>query len=164
MPQRASSSGRGVVAWPFLGRRPGSPRPPAVAGAAGRGVQTTWRERAQHRRIHYREDGRVHADAERQGKHRHGHKAGGSAKRPDGIAEVLCGAGQRRNAFDRHTPEPASLGMRCILVRDLTDAMYSPDHAPHVTHEAGTQLVIQYIERYWRPTTISADLLRAFER
>lgn len=55
-----------------------------------------------------------------------------------------------------------SLGIRCILVRDLTDAMYNPDDPPHVSHEAGTQLVIEHIERHWSPTATSADLLRAF--
>ncbi len=33
------------------------------------------------------------------------------------------------------------------LVRDLTDAMYNPARAPYVDHDAGTQLVIGYIER-----------------
>ena len=55
-----------------------------------------------------------------------------------------------------------ALGIRCILVRDLTDAMYNPQDPPHVSHDAGTQLVIEYIEKYWCPTAISADLLRAF--
>ena len=55
-----------------------------------------------------------------------------------------------------------ALGIHCILVRDLTDAMYNPQDPPHVSHDAGTQLVIEYIERYWCPTTTSADLLRAF--
>jgi nicotinamidase-related amidase len=57
-----------------------------------------------------------------------------------------------------------ALGFRCILVRDLTDAMYNPLDAPHVSHDAGTQLVIEYIEKFWCPTTTSADLLRAFRR
>ena len=56
------------------------------------------------------------------------------------------------------------LGIRCILVRDLTDAMYNPQDAPHVSHDAGTQLVIEYIEKFWCPTTTSGDLLRAFRR
>jgi nicotinamidase-related amidase len=55
-----------------------------------------------------------------------------------------------------------SLGIHCILVRDLTDAMYNPQDAPHVSHDAGTQLVIEYIEKFWSPTTTSGDLLRAF--
>ena len=57
-----------------------------------------------------------------------------------------------------------SLGIHCILVRDLTDAMYSPADAPHVSHAAGTQLVIEYIETNWCPSTTSADLLKAFAR
>jgi hypothetical protein len=57
-----------------------------------------------------------------------------------------------------------ALGIRCILVRDLTDAMYNPADAPHVTHDAGTQLVIEYIEKFWCPTTTSVELLRAFGR
>jgi hypothetical protein len=40
--------------------------------------------------------------------------------------------------------------------------MYNPQDPPHVSHDAGTQLVIEYIEKYWCPTAISADLLRAF--
>ena len=55
-----------------------------------------------------------------------------------------------------------ALGIHCILVRDLTDAMYNPKDPPYVSHDAGTQLVIEYIEKYWCPTTTSADLLRAF--
>ena len=55
-----------------------------------------------------------------------------------------------------------SLGIHCILVRDLTDAMYNPQDPPHVSHNAGTQLVIEYIEKYWCPSTTHADLLRAF--
>lgn len=55
-----------------------------------------------------------------------------------------------------------SLGIRCILVRDLTDAMYNPQDPPHVSHAAGTELVVEYIEKYWAPTTTSGDLLRAF--
>ena len=55
-----------------------------------------------------------------------------------------------------------ALGIHCILVRDLTDAMYNPQDPPHVSHQAGTQLVIEYIEKYWCPSTTSGDLLRAF--
>jgi nicotinamidase-related amidase len=52
-------------------------------------------------------------------------------------------------------------GIRCILVRDLTDAMYNPQKAPHVSHAKGTELVIQHIEKHWCPTVLSADLIRA---
>jgi nicotinamidase-related amidase len=52
-------------------------------------------------------------------------------------------------------------GVRCVLVRDLTDAMYNPAQAPHVSHAAGTELVIEYIEKFWCPSTVSKDLMAA---
>ena len=52
-------------------------------------------------------------------------------------------------------------GKRCVLVRDLTDAMYDPAKRPFVDHEEGTNLVIEHIEKYWAPTVLSADLQRA---
>jgi nicotinamidase-related amidase len=51
-------------------------------------------------------------------------------------------------------------GVRCILLRDLTDAMYNPEDAPHVSHAQGTELVVEYIEKYWSPTALSTDLER----
>lgn len=51
-------------------------------------------------------------------------------------------------------------GMRVALIRDLTDAMYNPAKPPYVSHEAGTQLVIGFIEKFWCPTVASDDLLR----
>ncbi|MCA1597115.1 MAG: isochorismatase, partial [Chloroflexi bacterium] len=52
-------------------------------------------------------------------------------------------------------------GVKCALVRDLTDTMYNPRMAPRVAHEQGTRLVIEHIEQYWCPTILSADLLKA---
>lgn len=52
-------------------------------------------------------------------------------------------------------------GIRCVLVRDLTDSMYDPKKAPFVSHDRGTELVIEHIEKYWCPTMLSADLHRA---
>jgi nicotinamidase-related amidase len=54
-------------------------------------------------------------------------------------------------------------GVRCILLRDLTDAMYGPQDAPHVTHQEGTELVVEYIEKYWTPTALSEELSRALQ-
>jgi nicotinamidase-related amidase len=51
-------------------------------------------------------------------------------------------------------------GVRCALVRDLTDAMYNPARPPYVSHERGTELVVEHIERYWCPSILSADLTR----
>ena len=52
-------------------------------------------------------------------------------------------------------------GIRCVLIRDLTDTMYDPKTPPHVAHERGTELVVQHIEKYWCPTSLSAELTRA---
>lgn len=52
-------------------------------------------------------------------------------------------------------------GMRCILVRDLTDSMYDSASWPFVSHAAGTELVIEYIEQHWGPTVTSANLVAA---
>jgi nicotinamidase-related amidase len=50
-------------------------------------------------------------------------------------------------------------GLQCILVRDLTDAMYNPASRPFVSHAQGTELVIQHIERYWAPSVTSDELI-----
>jgi nicotinamidase-related amidase len=52
-------------------------------------------------------------------------------------------------------------GMPCVLIRDLTDAMYDPKDRPFVSHEEGTELVIQHIERYWCPSVLSTEILEA---
>jgi nicotinamidase-related amidase len=49
-------------------------------------------------------------------------------------------------------------GLPVALVRDLTDAMYNPARSPYVSHAEGTRLVIEYIEKFWCPTLLSADL------
>jgi nicotinamidase-related amidase len=54
-------------------------------------------------------------------------------------------------------------GVHCILIRDLTDAMYNPARRPFVSHAQGTELVIEHIERYWAPTVTSEELVRALQ-
>jgi nicotinamidase-related amidase len=51
-------------------------------------------------------------------------------------------------------------GVNVMLVRDLTDAMYNPAKAPYVSHDEGTQLVIEYIEKFWCPSISSEELSR----
>jgi len=51
-------------------------------------------------------------------------------------------------------------GIHCVLVRDLIDSMYNPKDRPYVSHAQGTQLVIEYIEKYWCPSTSSTELLQ----
>ena len=50
------------------------------------------------------------------------------------------------------------LGKNVVLARDLTDAMYDPRDPPYVSHERGTELVIEHIERYWCPSIVGNDL------
>jgi hypothetical protein len=50
-------------------------------------------------------------------------------------------------------------GFRALLVRDFTDAMYDPADPPYVSHDEGTQLIIEYIEKFLCGTTIGHTLL-----
>ncbi len=52
-------------------------------------------------------------------------------------------------------------GIRCVLVRDLTDTMYDPKDRPFVSHDRGTELVVEHIEKYWGPSVLSSDLIKA---
>ena len=52
-------------------------------------------------------------------------------------------------------------GIRCVLVRDMTDSMYDPKARPFVSHEQGTALVIEHIERHWCPSVLSGEIIAA---
>jgi len=43
-------------------------------------------------------------------------------------------------------------GMECVLVRDLTDALYNPAKPPYVSQAEGTRLVVEFIEKFYCPT------------
>lgn len=58
----------------------------------------------------------------------------------------------------------AKWGMRAILIRDLTDAMYNPASRPFVSHQRGTEMVIEHIEANWAPTVTSDDLVSALRQ
>lgn len=51
-------------------------------------------------------------------------------------------------------------GFKCVLIRDLTDSMYNPAMSPKVSHDQGTELIIQHIEKFWCPTILSKDLFK----
>ena len=51
------------------------------------------------------------------------------------------------------------LGKNVALVRDMTDTMYDSRMRPKVDHFAGTDLVVEHIERHWCPSFLSTDLL-----
>jgi nicotinamidase-related amidase len=50
-------------------------------------------------------------------------------------------------------------GLDVMLLRDLTDTMYNPAKPPFVTHFAGTDLMVQHVEKHWCPTVTSASIL-----
>jgi nicotinamidase-related amidase len=50
-------------------------------------------------------------------------------------------------------------GRDVALVRDMTDTMYNSQMRPKVNHFAGTDLVVEHIEKYWCPSFTSADLV-----
>ncbi|MSU80753.1 MAG: isochorismatase family protein [Gemmataceae bacterium] len=52
------------------------------------------------------------------------------------------------------------LGKNVVLARDLTDALYDPRESPHVSHARGTEIVVEYIERYLCPSILSVDLTK----
>ena len=52
------------------------------------------------------------------------------------------------------------LGKNVVLCRDLTDALYDPRDAPHVSHARGLELVIEHIEQYWCPSILGEDLTK----
>ena len=49
-------------------------------------------------------------------------------------------------------------GKNVVLCRDLTDTMYNSRMAPRVNHFAGTDLIVEYIERHVCPTILSTDI------
>lgn len=72
-----------------------------------------------------------------------------------GVHTNMCVLG-RSFAIRRMT----RLGKQCVLVRDMTDAMYDPKDYPYVSHDEGTQLVVKYIEQNWCPTITSQELIK----
>jgi nicotinamidase-related amidase/type 1 glutamine amidotransferase len=50
-------------------------------------------------------------------------------------------------------------GKNVVLMRDMTDTMYNPARAPYVDHFAGTDLIVEHIEKFVCPTITSVDFL-----
>ncbi|HSI32249.1 MAG: protein-signal peptide and transmembrane prediction [Phycisphaerae bacterium] len=46
-----------------------------------------------------------------------------------------------------------------VLARDLTDTMYNPRKAPYVSHDKGTELVVEHVEKNWCPTITSEQVV-----
>jgi nicotinamidase-related amidase len=73
---------------------------------------------------------------------------------------ILCGVHLNMCVLGRPFAirQMVHLGKNVALMRDLTDTMYNPEKAPRVSHFAGTDLVVEHVERYWCPSFTSADL------
>lgn len=54
-------------------------------------------------------------------------------------------------------------GFHTVLVRDMTDCMYSPKRWPYVDHFTGNDLVIAHVERHVAPTITSDQILGGAE-
>lgn len=50
------------------------------------------------------------------------------------------------------------VGKNVALVRDMTDTMYDHRMSPKVNHFAGTDLVVEHVEKYWCPSFNSSDI------
>ena len=50
------------------------------------------------------------------------------------------------------------MGKNVALMRDMTDTMYNHEKRPQVSHFAGTDLVVEHVEKFWCPTLASSDL------
>ncbi len=80
----------------------------------------------------------------------------------EGIRQVvLCGVHTNMCVLGRPfgLRQMVRAKMPVVLLRDLTDTMYNPARAPHVSHFSGTDLIIDYIERYICPTITSSAFL-----
>ena len=53
----------------------------------------------------------------------------------------------------------AKNGKNVVLMRDLTDAMYNPKRWPFVSHQRGTELFIEHVEKHISPTITSDQIL-----
>jgi len=53
----------------------------------------------------------------------------------------------------------AKNGKNVVLMRDMTDAMYNPKRWPFVSHQRGTELFIEHIEKHICPTITSDQVL-----
>jgi hypothetical protein len=52
------------------------------------------------------------------------------------------------------------LGKNVALARDLTDCLYDPARPPFTSHDNGTALLVQHIEKFWCPSLASTDLIK----
>lgn len=73
---------------------------------------------------------------------------------------ILCGVHLNMCVLGRPFAirQQVQLGKNVALMRDMTDTMYNPEKEPKVSHFAGTDLVIEHVEKYWCPSFVSTDV------
>jgi nicotinamidase-related amidase len=73
---------------------------------------------------------------------------------------ILCGVHLNMCVLGRPfgIRQMVRLGKNVVLMRDMTDTMYNPEKPPKVSHFAGTDLVVEHVEKYWCPSITSTDL------
>ena len=73
---------------------------------------------------------------------------------------ILCGVHLNMCVLGRPfgIRQMVKLGKNVVLVRDMTDSMYSHQKRPFVNHFAGTDLVVNHVELHWCPSITSSDL------
>jgi nicotinamidase-related amidase len=75
---------------------------------------------------------------------------------------VLCGVHTNICVLKRSfgIRQMVLLGKNVALARDLTDCLYDPAKPPFTTHDNGTALLVQHIEKFWCPSLASTDLIK----
>jgi nicotinamidase-related amidase len=73
---------------------------------------------------------------------------------------ILCGVHLNMCVLGRPfgIRQTVRLGKNVALLRDMTDTMYNPEMPPKVNHFAGTELVVEHVEKCWCPSFTSADI------
>jgi hypothetical protein len=73
---------------------------------------------------------------------------------------ILCGVHLNMCVLGRPFAirQMVHVGKNVALLRDMTDTMYNPDKPPKVSHFAGTELVIEHVEKFWCPSFTSTAL------
>jgi nicotinamidase-related amidase len=73
---------------------------------------------------------------------------------------ILCGVHLNMCVLGRPfgIRQMVHLGKNVALMRDMTDTMYNHEKAPKVSHFAGTELVVEHVEKYWCPSFVSSDI------
>ena len=77
---------------------------------------------------------------------------------------LYCGVATNMCVMARGTAIVASKskGLEALLLRDLTDTMYNPELPPYLeTHEAGTQLFINFLEKDFTDVELPEERLES---